>query len=141
MLPPTKLYFASPVHLAAGAGNPAASSAVKSNAADVTKGFLCLFFSLREPVSRLPGSLVFADDLDRPALADESIVSAAEPAEHQRLDHGFGDFAGGRPVDHEVGAGSAPHIRGRDKDFDGREGLQGDRGLEITLHHLAAGVA
>jgi hypothetical protein len=32
-----KLYFASPVHLAAGAGNPAGSSGAKSNAADVMK--------------------------------------------------------------------------------------------------------
>jgi hypothetical protein len=37
LLPPTKLYFASPVHLAAGAGNPAGSSGAKSNAADVMK--------------------------------------------------------------------------------------------------------
>jgi hypothetical protein len=36
-LPPTKLYFASPVHLIAGAGNPAGSSGAKSNAADVMK--------------------------------------------------------------------------------------------------------
>jgi hypothetical protein len=37
LLPPTKLYFASPVHLAAGAGNPAGSSGAKSNDADVMK--------------------------------------------------------------------------------------------------------
>jgi hypothetical protein len=31
LLPPTKLYFASPVHRAAGAGSPAGSRGVKSN--------------------------------------------------------------------------------------------------------------
>ena len=35
LLPPTKLYFASPVHLAAGAGKPGASTGAKSNDADV----------------------------------------------------------------------------------------------------------
>ena len=35
LLPPTKLYFASPVHRAAGAGKPAASTGAKSNDADV----------------------------------------------------------------------------------------------------------
>jgi hypothetical protein len=35
LLPPTKLYLASPVHRAAGAGNPAGSNGAKSKGAAV----------------------------------------------------------------------------------------------------------
>src|SRR5215472_4371815 len=38
MLPPTKLYFANPVHLAAGAGSPAGSRGAKSKLAETDIG-------------------------------------------------------------------------------------------------------
>jgi hypothetical protein len=38
LLPPTKLYLASPVHFAAGAGNPAGNNGAKSNAGEVMNG-------------------------------------------------------------------------------------------------------
>ena len=47
LLPPTKLYLASPVHLAAGAGNPAGSSGAKSKVAEVMDVTPVLIFLLR----------------------------------------------------------------------------------------------
>ena len=38
LLPPTKLYLASPVHFGAGAGEPGASSRAKSNVSEVIEG-------------------------------------------------------------------------------------------------------
>jgi hypothetical protein len=43
-------------------------------------------------------------------------MAAAESTKHQRFDHGFGDLAGGGPIHHEVGAGSAPDVGGGDED-------------------------
>jgi hypothetical protein len=49
-LPPMKLYFASPVHLAAGAGRPAGSRGAKSKVAEVIKIVSRSIFSLRKPL-------------------------------------------------------------------------------------------
>src|SRR5882724_11385052 len=60
-------------------------------------------------------------------------MAAAESTKHQRFDHRFGDLAGGGPIHHEVGAGSAPDVRGGDEDFNGRERLQRHRRLEVVF--------
>ena len=45
----------------------------------------------------------------------------------QCLDRRLGNLAGGGPIDHEIGAGAAADVGGRDEDLYGRKRLQRDR--------------